>query len=238
MDEWRLRLNEYEGYYDQLCAMFNDELFKWVLFVHHTGKKNENPHFHAVFRTEGVTRKALAEMIKTRFTKAKGNKNYSLLESDGRITAKSYLFHEHTPVEYSKNVSSEELKEFQQVNDDIQEDIKENRPLKILDKVIDILRSTGKYKSFCPSSEAVFVVIVKELLSRGEWIPNSYQMTRWINRVRSQFAIDNGKEEFFIKCLYSEFYPHASPIWSSVFISNVGSKESDRPLSDRWTDDY
>lgn len=228
MDEWCLRLNEYDGYYDQLCTMFDDDLFKWVCVVHHTGKKKENPHYHAVFKTIGITKKQLQDLIVTRFTKAKGNKNYSLVLSDGSVKTKSYLFHEDTPVEYSKNLTPEELEEFQVVNLQIQNEVKENTPNKIIDRVYQALQP----QRYPPRPEIVFACIMKDLMSRGEWIPNKFQMERWINRIRAQFAIDTGTQDQFIRILYAEMFPMGVADWSKMPVAPRND-----PVPD-YTQDY
>lgn len=210
MNEWFLRVNEYEEYYDALCALFDDSIFKWVLMVHHRGKKKENPHFHAVFRSE-ITERELRDRLTAVLTKAKGNKNYSLKASDGSVKVKAYLFHEDSPVEYSKGVSEAEIQSFQDHNLEVQKGLKENTPHKIIDAVI--ARLDAQNRQGIPSHALCFRLLMEELVTRGDWIPNKYTVERWINKVRANYAQKSKDScKTFVSTLYGEWYPQFAEI--------------------------
>lgn len=216
MNEYHLRVNEFDGYYDTLVKLFDDDIFTWVLMVHHRGKKKENPHFHAVFRTDKVE-DDLRKLFKANLTQAKGNKNYSLRVTDENEKVKSYLFHEESPVEYSKGVPSEEIEYYQVKNQEVQKELKENTPNKVIDSVVQKLTDWHKEKRVPPHT-LCFRLIMEELISRGDWIPNKFQVERWINKVRAIFASrSESNKRDFIRTLYGEWYPQYAdyPDWQS-----------------------
>lgn len=177
--DYVLRLQALDGYRDKFDNVFGDR-FSRVLCVHHTGRKGDNPHYHFALTCD-YRKDALRKYLKKEFSLSTGNRHLSLKNWDGDRKACSYMFHEGTEALIRKGFSDDELKDFKDINAGIQEVIKKNAPSTIVQEAIVYFSSkpdkAGEY--------VVFKWIMDKLRQNGDWVPNKFQMERWIMRVQA-----------------------------------------------------
>jgi len=203
--DYVLRLQALDGYAALFDDVFSDR-FSRILYVHHTGKKGDNPHYHFCFTCD-YKKDALRKYLKSQFTLASGNKHLSLKDWDGSIRACSYLYHEGTSVTNLRGFSVEQLDEFKTLNEEVK-----SSHIKIpviVEEVVALIRpSFGGYRrdSFQDERKMVFEVLVSHLMSKSEWIPNRFQMERYITRIRAILNDSPVNKKIFISSLYSEMF--------------------------------
>lgn len=226
MSQYVLRLQALDGYSALFSNVFSDR-FERVLYVHHTGKKGDNPHYHFCLTCD-YKKDALRKYLKSKFTLASGNKHISLKDWDGDIKACSYLYHEGTPVTNHRGFTQSELDLFCTLNKEVK-----SRQVKIpdiLDVVIKQMIKTDPFGNIIPSSyvrpqsnpydlysenyipekKRAFRLLLLELRKRGEWIPNKFQMERYLHMILSKVNSSDQNYESFIDDLYSEYFPNRS----------------------------
>lgn len=206
--DYVLRLQALDGYSAKFDEVFGDR-FTRLIYVHHTGKNKDNPHYHFCFTCD-YKKDALRKYLKGQFTLATGNKHLSLKDWDGRPDACSYLFHEGTKVTNVKGFSSEEYEQFFKRNEEVKKSQVKIPVLleRVLKNILghDCYVLTGHYKP--PHNERFFLFkqIMYEIRKSSDWVPNRYQMERYINKLRLMLNTKDVSFEMFCENLYQEYF--------------------------------
>jgi len=214
--KYLLRLNDISGYPLLLQEFFASEDYPRVFAGHHVGKTKANPHYHVVFETnKDVKTQAMRKRLNTVFNKSKGNAHLSLKEWDGNMRAISYIYHEDALLVpfINKQFTSQELSTAQLLCKEVQEEIRENSPLKICDEVYQIIKSKYSQKNKDESKfhyfghEAIFKEICLATMRRGDWRPNKWQFERYISKVQEMASSTPESREKLISVWYADMFP-------------------------------
>jgi len=195
--DYVLRLQALDGYYLTFNEVFGDR-FTRVLCVHHTGRKGDNPHYHFALTCD-YKKDALRKYLKGHFTQATGNRHLSLKDWDGDEKACSYMFHEGTEPVIRKGFTDDQLDKFRIINDQVKLAIKKNAPAQIVQD------ATEFFKDENPHHQTIFVWIMRRLRANGDWLPNRYQMDRWIMRIQANLKTDRQYDSYLVQ-LYEGWY--------------------------------
>lgn len=195
--DYVLRLQAHDGYKDKFDDVFNAR-FSRVLCVPHSGKKGDNPHYHFAFTCD-YKLQALRVYFKKHFDQGKGNRHLSLKSWDGDRKACSYMFHEGTQPVLRRGFTDEEIEEFKSINEGIKEAIKKNAPAQI------VADATEHFKGQDPGHQILFKWIMLRLRANGDWLPNKYQMERWIMRIQANLK-DDVQYGSYLSRLYESWY--------------------------------
>ena len=214
-NEYVLRLQDHEGYRELFDSCFG-AAFDRVLCVRHTGKRRDNPHYHFCLRTTYDKRDSLARHLKKFFTKGKGNKHMSLKCWDGREEALSYLFHEDGGPEMVRGYSEDDIQRLKAMDLKIRES--HVKPLDVCEVVLQQINESKTHvidwgREAHKSRKVVFRFLYQYYLKKGEWMPNKYQMERYINRVRMLVVLQDpdrrkGMEHTYCEQMYDEWFGH------------------------------
>lgn len=202
---YALRLQAHDGYRDMFSTVFNDR-FTRILCLPHAGRAGNNPHYHFVFTCD-YKAPALRMYLKKYFTQGKGNRHLSLKTWDGDTKACSYMFHEGTEPILRTGFSDTELENFKALNEGIKRAIKKNAPAQI------VADATEHFKGKDPDHQLLFKWIMLRLRANGDWLPNKYQMDRWIMRIQANLK-DDVQYGSYLKRLYESWYGEYS--WTSA----------------------
>lgn len=206
--DYVLRLQALDGYQAKFNEVFNDR-FTRLIYVHHTGKKGDNPHYHFCFTCD-YKKEALRKYLKGHFDLAKGNKHLSLKDWDGSPDACAYLFHERTKVMNVKGFTDEEYEQFFRRNEEVQNS--HTKVPVILERVMknilghEVFTLTGMYKPPYDEKKFLFKQIMYEIRRTSDWVPNRFQMERYINKLRLMLNTTDSSFETFITNLYHEYF--------------------------------
>lgn len=142
-----VRVDARDGYAQKFGVMSLQ--YDGFVGVKHTGKNNENPHYHLVIRTS-IQPQAFRKRMKVAFPEGKGNQHMSIKPWDGKIEAVSYLFHEDPTCELliRHGVSDEYIEKARLVNQKVRvmvQEAKEKASWKLEDDVFDQLDKTRGY---------------------------------------------------------------------------------------------
>jgi len=197
-----IRIDNREGYAEQIVTVFSQPRYTKVLSVRHEGRKGNNSHFHITVKTDYKTQALRAE-LKKHFDLGKGNGHMSIKPWDGDSKANSYLFHERqdTPIVLNKGYTDKDITLFQKQNERIQEQIAENTPTNICKHITRLMietvpytprdqydRDEGHYNAtVCPPKTIIFA-LWDYYKSRGEWFPNKYQLDRYVYMIQASYA--------------------------------------------------
>lgn len=198
--DYVLRLQAHDGYQSLFSNVFTDR-FSRILCVPHSGKKGDNPHYHFALTCD-YKQPALREHLKKYFNKGKGNRHLSLKQWDGDPKACSYMFHEGTELIMNKGFTDEEIEVFKVMNDNVRQAIKKNAPAQIVQD------ATEYFKGQDPSHQVLFMWIMKRLRDNGDWLPNKFQMERWIMRIQANLKTDKEYGSYLVRlyeCWYGNF---------------------------------
>lgn len=197
--DYVLRLQAHDGYQSQFSNVFTSR-FSRILGVPHSGRRGDNPHYHFAFTCD-YKMPALREYLKKYFDKGKGNRHLSLKKWDGNPKACSYMFHEGTESIISRGFTDEEIEVFKTINENIKEAIKKNAPAQIVQDATEYFKAKGQD----PAHAVLFMWIMKRLRDNGDWLPNKYQMERWIMRIQANLK-DDVEYKTYLNRLYELWY--------------------------------
>lgn len=207
--DYAVRLQALDGYQAKFDDVFGDR-FSRLIYVHHTGKKGDNPHYHFCLTCDYNNRDTLSRYLKRHFTLSKGNKHISVKNWDGNPDACAYLFHEDTPVTNVRGFTDEEYKQFFTRNEQVKKSqvklpvLLERVMTNILGHEMYVLN--GHYSKPNDERRMIFMEIMKEIRRTSDWVPNRFQMERYINKVR--LMLNNSDVSFKLFCseLYEEYF--------------------------------
>lgn len=195
-----VRINLYDGYESKIKEFYSDrESYPKVFIGFHIGKSGENPHYHIVHTVDkSVTTSAMRKRFKTVFTLGKGNGHISLKEWDGKIDAIAYIYHEDMQLvpTLTHGFTDEEIVQAKAINSEHQATIKGGSPTKMLEQVYERIMSadgskkqcnvvTGKYEFVKFSHSYLFGCILDWYKAKGDWMPNRFQLVRYIMKLQS-----------------------------------------------------
>lgn len=216
-----VRINLYDGYESRIKEFFSQtDSYPKVFIGFHIGKTGENPHYHVVFTTDKpITVSTLRKRFKLVFTKGKGNGHISVKEWDGKLDAIGYVYHEdqHLVPTVLHGFTAEEISQAKSINAEHQDKIKSESPMKVLEKVVERLFQAGhttytdhygqvKVRSRW-THEEIFNVIMDAYIEKGDWLPNRFQMERYIMKVQLMLTQDDESRTNVKKLWYSEMFP-------------------------------
>lgn len=196
MYQFAIRLKRCENYDQLLQETFYAKRFSKVLGVTHTGKNENNPHYHIMVDTD-YTQQALRKHLQTIFTLGKGNGHISIKIFDGARKGYSYVFHEHErsgfEVVLNRGFTGGELEEFKTMHLQIIENIKDNTPMKMLERVCEnlIKEKPNKWRYYW---DDIAYLIWDDLKARGAWMPNKFQLERYILKVTEMLTTPESRQ--------------------------------------------
>lgn len=196
-----LRLQDYQGYRESFDSVFGDRFVR-LLCVKHLGKSRENPHYHFVFRTD-YKDSALRKYLKSQFTQGKGNGHMSLKPWDGQDEALSYMFHEGTEPVMNKGYTQDEINGYKEKDLTIRES--HVKPGDVCGVMVEKLKAKHPRYSDQIDRKNIFTELYKYYKAKGDWLPNRYQMERYINKVRMILTPDV-KDQLMINIIYNEWF--------------------------------
>lgn len=199
--DYVLRLQAHDGYESLFSNVFTDR-FSRILCIPHSGKKGDNPHYHFAFTCD-YKQQALRVYLKKYFTKGSGNRHLSLKQWDGDTKACSYMFHEGTEPIFRRGFSDEDIEGFKNLNEGIKKAIRKNAPAQIVQDATDFFQGKD------PGHSTIFMWIMKRLRDNGDWLPNKFQMERWIMRIQANLKDDKQYESYLVR-LYECWYGNYS----------------------------
>jgi hypothetical protein len=131
---------------------------------------------------------ALRVELKKHFTLGKGNGHLSLKLWDGNLKANSYMFHERTiEIIVNKGYKDEEIKQYKEMNDEIQTEILGNTPIEMCRQVFQQIIKQYKGGGVIAAQPICFA-IWDYYKSKGSWQPNKFQMERYIKQIQQDYA--------------------------------------------------
>lgn len=191
---YAVRITECIGFQERLEDVFTSELFTRVLCVRHTGRKSKNPHFHLVLdATFDIQTETYQKKLKKYFP---GERKVSVKEWDGDNKACSYLFHEGTDELFSKGFTPKEIEIFKLQDIAIRDDLQSKGPKNVCVIVAKQYTELPKDKwTHYSKFQRIGYLIFDYYREQGDWIPNKYQMERYIRQVLVLLA-GNDKEKW------------------------------------------
>ena len=201
-----IRINELDTYRENIKE-FCDSTFSHYLLYRHSGKNNNNYHWHILGHCTLNSKQLRYKFHSNGFDKGSGNGHLSIKGSDGNIKNYAYGFHEShkdTWEFYSKGYTDAKLKEFQDVNTNIQKEIKDKSPSKMIDEIYAFY--TAKKRT--PDDKEIFMSIFKWYKDNTNgYYPNKHQAHRYIIKLQAMFH-SNTDEQFskWTEELYREWF--------------------------------
>jgi len=217
-----VRINLYDGYENRIKEFYsNQESYPKVFIGFHIGKTGENPHYHIVHTTDKIiTVSTLRKRFKPVFTLGKGNGHISVKEWDGKIDAIGYVYHEDQNLVPTvlHGFTPEEISQAKEINAEHQDKIKSESPMKILEKVYEKLQARPCTQTYTDHygqikyrkrwhHEEIFNAIMDAYNEKGDWMPNRFQMERYIMKIQQMLNQEDEDWRDLRKLWYSEMFP-------------------------------
>lgn len=183
------RVDARDGYLAKLNSL--QLQYESVVIAKHTGRKGENPHYHAVIKTS-IKDQAFRKRMKSIFTEGKGNSHMSIKPWDGKIEAVSYLFHEDPSAELlcRHGVSDQYIEEARKINQRVRvlvQEAKEKASWKLEDEVFDNLD-----KSIGHSEISIATQLFLTAFRSGKYPPQPHHCRLMTQKIR--FRLCDGVE--------------------------------------------
>lgn len=204
MNNYTIRLKALDGYRALIPEFFGSERFTRAICVPHTGRKGNNPHYHFLITTDYKI-PALRIAMKRVFTLGKGNGHISIKDWDGEIRMMAYMFKEDTLEIFNKGFPQEYLDDAKQLCVSVKSDILKNAPSTIVRDATEFFYGNRKDPRNPVSHQEIFMWIMSRLRSNGDWLPNRFQMERWILRIQANIYTDN-EFQSLEKMLYETWF--------------------------------
>lgn len=197
-----IRLDDREGYADEIPTWIKKVNATKALVVKHTAQQGENIHYHMCLTIPNMKVNAIRMNLGRHFTKGKGNTHHSVKEWDGDERALSYLFHdEYHKIITSLAYSKDDIERFKENSDNIKDDLKKNGTINTLCKAVEKLRERypNRYRH---EKQDICDAIWDVLKEQGNWYPNKFQLERWIMKVQA----DTAENEHDWECVKKQWY--------------------------------
>jgi hypothetical protein len=213
-----IRVNLQEGYTEKLTTFLSNEEYECVFMVKHEGKLKDNPHYHIGMITQATIQTVRARLKQSLETQ--GNKLYSMKKWDKDKKFIQYCLHEcdtmdevRSAVKINKNYSGiwyseATLEQLLQASKVIQDNIKANSPHKVMIEVYNTIDW-----ELVRSDRDIFKFIMRAYIDRGDWLPNRYQIERYMNYIKVMRAQildktsgDGNAQERFLDGLYDNYF--------------------------------
>lgn len=216
MNHYLLRLAHFPGYDESFDQAFPQDRFPKILGVYHTGKSNDNPHYHFVFQCD-YKMPALRMHLKKSFSAGSGNRHLSIKSRDlsQGDTCLSYMFHEDTrdtfKVVINRGYDTEAIKKIKISNEKIQKKISENSPGGVCQLVADRLSAKYPGRSMFQGQDTHKVIFFELMLhyrEAGDWFPNKFQVERYIRKIQSILNPNPKDFEAVVQSWYQEMFPY------------------------------
>ena len=193
--QYAIRVTHNQLYEDHLPQTFPEEEFSEVLGVYHTGKSRTNPHMHIIIKTN-ILLQTLRKKLKAAWTLGQGNGHMSIKKFDGARKGYSYMFHEHERsgfrVVMNRGFTGGELEEFISHHQVTIKSIKDNSPNQILERIAEkLLREKPNKHQY--DYDDLGPLIWNDLRERGQWMPNKFQMERWLMKLCTLLTPEHSK---------------------------------------------
>lgn len=194
--QYAIRVQHNKFYEDNLPNTLKEEDFPEVLGVYHTGAQDNNPHMHIIVKTNLTSLQMLRRHLKAAWTHGSGNGHMSIKKFDGAKKGYSYMFHEHERsgfrVVMNRGFTGEELEEFISHHKVTIKNIKDNSPNEILERIAKKLlkEKPNKHQYYY---DDLAPLIWNDLRERGQWMPNKFQMERWLMKLCTLLTPENSK---------------------------------------------
>ncbi len=214
-----IRVNLQEGYSDLINQFLKDDDFDCVFAIRHNGKNNDNPHLHIAITTKLTIPTTRARLKKS--LNCTGNKQYGMKKWDLDKKFIQYCLHECTEMDevhavithnrkYGNSIwwDDQILKTLLKQHLVIATNIKANQPHKVM---VDIYNTIDW--DTCYTDSTLFKYIMRAYISRGDWLPNYHQVSRYMNYLKVMRAqiLDNttgnkNHQEEFLDQLYRNYF--------------------------------
>lgn len=218
-DGYCVRIDARDGYADKIKMIAQSPDYTAVIAVKHHGKSGENPHYHAVVKTQ-VKDDAFRKRMKKVFDSGKGNGHMSIKPWDGALEAISYLFHEDesAAIVVRNNVSEETILKAKERNRTIQEQVKtakERASWKVEDELYESLKTL--HINQIPEEPDLAFMLVMSCLRSGKYVPNEWHVKAMATKLR--FRLLNGDvraEEALCNQIVTRIYRMEQPFHFEV----------------------
>lgn len=213
-----IRVNLLEGYSQKVNDFLQDEDYECKFVVRHDGQHKDNPHLHIAILT-----KITIQTMRARLKKAlecQGNKSYSMKKWDTDKRFIQYCLKECDDMEDVRRTvlvndkygniwyDEEQLEHMMKASKVIQDNIKANSPHKVM---IEVYQTIDWEE--CRGDRDIFKFIMRAYIERGDYLPNKYQMDRYMNYIKVMRAQildsqtdDKNHQERFLDDLYENYY--------------------------------
>jgi len=217
-----VRINLYDGYESKIKEFYSDrESYPKVFIGFHIGKTGENPHYHVVHTTDKpITISTMRKRFKQVFTQGKGNGHISVVNTDNEVKTIGYIYHEDRKLVplICHGYTDQELQDAQESNAEIQDEIKSKSPMKILEQVYEKLQARPCTQTYTDHygqiryrkrwhHEEIFNAIMDAYNEKGDWMPNRFQMERYIMKIQQMLNQEDEDWRDLRKLWYSEMFP-------------------------------
>jgi len=158
-----------------------------MLVVAHVGERNEREHIHLAITLPSSITKQTLDLKLQKIYGVKGA-DYSSKVWDGSDNVLSYMFHEkHAPVFARKGYSDEDIKQYLEMNEKVQQVVEVNKqraPGRKVDQVVELF----KLEKDPPQRVEICKVFVRMIRTGEMYEPGDFKLKQMI-------------EEVIIKCL-------------------------------------
>ncbi|MEO5351373.1 MAG: hypothetical protein H7836_17285 [Magnetococcus sp. YQC-3] len=202
-----------DGYATKIVAMQLQTDYQSILAVKHSGKRQDNPHYHIVVKTN-VKPQAFRVRMKNTFNEGKGNEHMSIRAWDGDTKALSYLFHEDNDVDpiTRHGISDKFLSELRTQNAQISERVATLKGKSSHTLFDDAVIHFGKIAPDVASVNRLSFIdmasfMILHALRAGKYSPSPWLLKQMVLKVR--YALLRGDvhaEESFAIQLATEIY--------------------------------
>lgn len=202
-----MRLQALEGYREKITMLAACDEYRVVFSVRHTGKKNDNPHYHVVIVTS-VKAQAFRVRMKKIFADGRGNEHMSIKRYDGDIKAFSYCYHETGVEEFvRKGLTDDQIREFKEKNASIKKEVdkaKDKASWTLEQDCIDYFKEW----THVPTDREVADRLVRIAFERGKYVPNPFLARQIIANVRYKLCDgDLTKEDNVVRSIVDRIVP-------------------------------
>lgn len=206
-----IRVQDATGYEEKIDTHLPAEVYPKVLAVRHTGRSEDNPHFHIIIEEYEHSMQNLRKQLKLVFDEGEGNQHMSLKKFDQNKKGYAYMFHEMDRDSFrvvaSRGHSIADILSYKNHHQAVLTQISNNTPHKICDKVVQVLRTAQPQRGRFEKSE-----ICKEIWlhckAQGDWQPNRFQLQRWVQRIEMLCTKSERDWDLVMEMWFYDAYPN------------------------------